>query len=211
MSESGKERWKTQGRGEHTIKPPPPPQNWDLSDHLQSPKRRNPKNSQKVSKKSPERSLGPPDPGPTKSSEKSPKVQKKELILTIFWTFFGTFQGSGVGGSQTPLGRLFLRLLGFRGLGLRRWRARSQPKKQFWNLPPSMVRSPPFVHALSFSLETTGTDQTNLSFCGFQNWFVHTSPPPQKKAKIPHPQNEGFYGHGGFAAGKEPPENRRRP
>ena len=35
-----------------------------------------------------------------------------------------------------------------------------------------MIRSPPpFVHALSFSLEETGTDQTNPIFWGLQNWF----------------------------------------
>ena len=30
---------------------------------------------------------------------------------------------------------------------------------------------PPFVHAMSFSLEETGTDQTNPTFRGLQNWF----------------------------------------
>ena len=38
------------------------------------------------------------------------------------------------------------------------------PQKRFWT-PPLMIRfPPPFVHAMSFSLEETGTDQTNPTF-----------------------------------------------
>ena len=94
---------------------------WDLARPSTEPNTPKPR---KVSKKSPERSLGSPDPGPPKSSEKSPKSQKKSQILTNFWTcrtFFGTFWGSGVGGSQTPLRGLFWDFSGFRGVGLRRW------------------------------------------------------------------------------------------
>ena len=37
------------------------------------------------------------------------------------------------------------------------------PKNGFGS-PPPMIRPPPFVHALPFSLEETGTDQTNPTF-----------------------------------------------
>ena len=46
---------------------------WDLPDHLQNPKPRNPEKSQKVSKKS---SSGPLTPDPPKSSKNSPKSQE---------------------------------------------------------------------------------------------------------------------------------------
>ena len=53
------------------------------------------------------------------------------------------------------------------------------PKNGF-GLPP-----PHFVHALSFSLEETGTDQTNPVFWRLQNWLWRghfiVRPPPQKK------------------------------
>ena len=38
-----------------------------------------------------------------------------------------------------------------------------------WTFPPMMRFSPPFVHALSLSLE--GTDQTNPTVWALQNWF----------------------------------------
>ena len=42
---------------------------------------------------------------------------------------------------------------------------KSPPQKRFW-IPPLMIRfpPPPFVHAMSFSLEETDTDQTNPTF-----------------------------------------------
>ena len=62
--------------------------------------------------------------------------------------------------------------------------------------PPPMIRfplPPSFVHALSFSLEGTGTDQTNPIFWALQNWFwrarsIVRFPPPkfrqEKRAQI---------------------------
>ena len=41
---------------------------------------------------------------------------------------------------------------------------KAPPQKRFWT-PPLLIRfPPPFVHALSFSSEETGTDQTNPIF-----------------------------------------------
>ena len=73
----------------------------------------------KVSKKSPERSLGPPDPDPRKVPQKARKVKKK-LILTLFRTFrtfFGTFRGSGSGGPKLLSGDFFETFRGFGFLG----------------------------------------------------------------------------------------------
>ena len=65
---------------------------------------------------------------------------------------------------------------------------KSPPQKRFWT-PPLMIRfPPPFVHAMSFSLEEMGTDQTNPTFWGLQNWFcrgcfmVRFPPPPPPKS-----------------------------
>ena len=59
--------------------------------------------TRKVSKKSPERSLGPPDPGPRKVKKKVRKVKKIVDLQTFSWDFSG-FQGFGLcrwrGGSQ---------------------------------------------------------------------------------------------------------------
>ena len=38
------------------------------------------------------------------------------------------------------------------------------PQKRFWTSPPMIRFSPPFVFALLFSLEETGTDQANPTF-----------------------------------------------
>ena len=81
-------------------------------------------------------------------------------------------------------------------------------KRQFdkWHLfraptPPPMIRfPPPFVHALSydsFSLEETGTDQTNPTFCGLQNWCWrgHTMvrfPPPNRTIRFAPPPPPRF-------------------
>ena len=51
---------------------------------------------------------------------------------------------------------------------------------------------PPFVHAMSFSLEETVTDQTNPTFWGLQNWvwrghFIVRSPPPKLHDTISPP------------------------
>ena len=81
---------------------------WDLSEHLQSPKQRNPEES----KKSLPRGVWDPQPPDPQ------KVPKKES--TIFWTFrtfFGTFWGFGVGGSQTPFGDFSETFRGFVVLG----------------------------------------------------------------------------------------------
>ena len=73
----------------------------------------------KVSKKSPERSLGPPDPRPPKSSEKGPKSQKIVDFdyFSDFSDSFRNFSGVRGRGSQTPFGRLFETFLGFGVLG----------------------------------------------------------------------------------------------
>ena len=76
----------------------------------------------KVSKKSPERSLGPPTPNPRKVP-KSPKKVDFDCFLD-FSDLFRNFLG--VRGSQTPLGRLFWDFPGFWGFGLCRWSERSQ-------------------------------------------------------------------------------------
>ena len=41
---------------------------------------------------------------------------------------------------------------------------KTPPQKRLWNPPPPILHSPPFVHALSFPLEETGTDQINPTF-----------------------------------------------
>ena len=82
----------------------------------------NPEKTRKVSKTSPERSLGPPDPELRKSQKKVRKVKKSLKINHLlefsdfFGDFFGTLSGSGIGGSQTLLGRLFWDFLGFSGV-----------------------------------------------------------------------------------------------
>ena len=48
---------------------------------------------------------------------------------------------------------------------------KSPPQKWFGPTPTYDTFPPPFVHALSFSLEETGTDQTNPMFWGRQNCF----------------------------------------
>ena len=49
-----------------------------------------------------------------------------------------------------------------------------------------MINFPPFVHALSYSLEQTGTDQTNPTSRALQNclWRVHSRvrPPPKSQS-----------------------------
>ena len=75
----------------------------------------------KVSKKSPERSLGPPDPGPPKSSEKSPKSPKNSQNQLFFFDFsdlFRNFLGvRGQGGPKLLSGDFFETFRGFRVLG----------------------------------------------------------------------------------------------
>ena len=84
---------------------------WDLARHLQSPKPQNPE--KKVSKVS-QKEFGTPQPRtPEKFRQKVRKVRKNQLFLS----FRGTFWGSGVWGSQTPLGRLFETFRGFGILG----------------------------------------------------------------------------------------------
>ena len=62
---------------------------------------------------------------------------------------------------------------------------KTPPQKRFWTPPPHMIRfPPPFVHAMSFSLEGTGTDQTNPTFGALQDRFLEgtlygTFSPPQ--------------------------------
>ena len=63
---------------------------------------------------------------------------------------------------------------------------KAPPQKPFWTPPPTYdTFPPPFVHAMSFSLAETGTDQTNPIFWGLQKWFwrghfiVRFPPPPQ--------------------------------
>ena len=81
------------------------------------------------------------------------------------------------------------------------WKTQVKGKHTIKPLPKNgfglwYVSPPPFVHALSFSLEETGTDQTNPTFWGLQNWFWRSrstegSPPPQNRtirfAPPPHP------------------------
>ena len=60
------------------------------------------------------------------------------------------------------------------------------PPHLWYDSPPPF----PFVYAMSFSLEETGTDQTNPTFWGLQNWFWrgggalwYVSPLPPKIAR----------------------------
>ena len=100
----------------------------------------------KVSKKSPERSLGPPDPGPPKGSKKRSEKSKEIVDFDYFSDFSDFFSelfgGPGSGGSQTPLGRLFGDFSGFRGFGLCRWRARSQSNIEWLESGESLKRYP---------------------------------------------------------------------
>ena len=42
---------------------------------------------------------------------------------------------------------------------------KTPPQKRFWTPPTyDTIPPPPFVHAMSFFLEETGTDQTNPTF-----------------------------------------------
>ena len=65
--------------------------------------------------------------------------------------------------------------------------------------PPPTIRFPtPFVHALSFSLEEAGTDQTNPTFRGLQNWFwralsIARSPPPPYSTFPPPPKSQDTF------------------
>ena len=97
---------------------------WDLPCHLQSPKPRKPEKSQKSL---PRGVWDPPTPDPEKVPKRSEK-SRENLKINYFLDFSNislTFSGSGIGGSQTPLGRLS----GFRGLVLCGWWGRSQLKR----------------------------------------------------------------------------------
>ena len=86
---------------------------WDLSDHLQSPKPRNPEKSQK----SLPRRVWDPPPTP-ESSEKSPK-SPKIVNMNYSWTFrnfLRNFSGSRVGGGPKLLSGDFFET--FRGFGV---------------------------------------------------------------------------------------------
>ena len=77
--------------------------------------------------------------------------------------------------------------------------------KQGFGPPPPMIRFPrPFVHALSFSLEATGTDQTNPTFSGLQTWFWSDTFCPTPPFAISQGQKSA---QGDFA----PPEPEFRP
>ena len=130
--------------------------------------------AQKVSKKSPERSLGTPDPGPLKSPRNIVKINS---FLDFFSElFFGTltFWGFGVGGSQTALGRLFETFLRFQGFGP--VNGRRDPKtrggeRPLWGGPNSaQLPSPPLhtvvAHVMS---ELSSFEPTDLC-TGKINW-----------------------------------------
>ena len=83
----------------------------------------------KVSKKSAERSLGPPDPEPPKSSEKSrksPKNSQNQLFFGLFRPFSELFGGSGRGVPNFSRETFLRTFRWFRGFGLCRWSERSQ-------------------------------------------------------------------------------------
>ena len=129
------------------------PFGWDLARHLQSPKNRNPEKSQKVSRKE----FGTPRPRtPEKFRKKSEKSEKKSksIFFLTFRTFFGTFWGSGVGGSQTPLGRETERK---RESNRERERERTKKETHFLllYLPPSLFLSLSLALSLSLSLSPT--------------------------------------------------------
>ena len=93
-----------------------PPDQLSLGSHPPSTEPKTPK-TQKVSKKSPERSLGPPTRDPekvTKKSEKSRKSLKINYFLD-FSDFFGTFWGFLGRGVPNSSRETFLRLFGFSG------------------------------------------------------------------------------------------------
>ena len=78
---------------------------WDLSPPP-STEPKTPK-TQKVSKKSPEKSLGPPDPGPRKSPKKVRKVKKKSENQLFSWHFLDFFGVRGRGGPNSSSGDFF--------------------------------------------------------------------------------------------------------
>ena len=59
------------------------------------------------------------------------------------------------------------------------------PQKRLWTPPPMIRFHPPLVHALPFSLEGTGTDQTDPTFprpprLALEGALYSTFPPPPK-------------------------------
>ena len=122
---------------------------WDLSDHLQSPKPRNPEKSQKSL---PRGVWDPPTPDPQKLPKRVRKVKKIVDFdyFSDFSDFFWNFSGSGVGGSQTPFGRLFETFRGFRDFGLCRWRAKSQCYAKIWFAKISCALHEKFYSRLVF-------------------------------------------------------------
>ena len=65
-----------------------------------------------------------------------------------------------------------------------------KPRKGLGPPPPKNTFPPPFVHALSFSLEEeTCTDQTNPTFRGLQNWFLRA----RSKVRFPLPKSHDRF------------------
>ena len=98
---------------------------WDLPPPSTEPKTLK---TRKVSKKSPEKSFGPPGPAP-KKSEKGSKSHENSWFsdfFSTFQTFLGLFSGSLSGGPELLSGDFFEAFWVFGGFGLCRWRGRSQ-------------------------------------------------------------------------------------
>ena len=93
---------------------------------------KNPENPKSL-KKSPERSLGPPEPGPPKSPKKVRKVKKIVDFQTFSWLFglFSDFLGVRARGVPNSSRETFWDFSGFRGFWLCRWRGRSQLWAEF--------------------------------------------------------------------------------
>ena len=77
------------------------------------------------------------------------------------------------------------------GLSGERQRGVENLKSEGWDPDCLLPPPPPFVHALSFSFEERGTDQTNRTISGLQNWFwrgcsaVRFPPPPIARYVLP--------------------------
>ena len=66
------------------------------------------------------------------------------------------------------------------------------PRKWFWTPPPHLSYVFPFLfaHAMSFPLEEMGTDQTNPTFWGLQNWFWRVRSIVVLRSRLP-PKTKG--------------------
>ena len=122
------------------------------------------------------------------------KNSKTQSSLNFFQSGPRKFTKSGFSG-LAPIRRVLInqrKTKGGENSGEGKTYHKSPPQKRFG--PPHLWYDfPPFVHAMSFSLEETGTDQTNPTFWGLQNWFwrgcfmVRFPPPKSHDTFCPPP------------------------